>query len=243
MKVLILAAGKGSRISRYLNGNPKCTVDIGNGTPLIEYTLANLQKRYLNDVAIITGYCHKTIEDLAEKYNVKTFYNPFYDVTNSIASAYFGREFLKENDDYIIMNADVFLEEALFDYILQTEHSPVLFADETRKAEADYKLYYENNILMKYGKELSGRDISGEYIGLALIKREDMPCFHSQLIKMIEEEQQYSVWWENVLYAQTTSKNIYVKDVRQLFWAEVDYIEDYERIRQFVKSGNLYPAG
>ena len=31
MKVLLLAAGRGTRISRYLAGNPKCTVDIGAG--------------------------------------------------------------------------------------------------------------------------------------------------------------------------------------------------------------------
>jgi choline kinase len=235
MKVLILAAGKGSRISRHLNGNPKCTVDIGNGTPLIEYTLANLKKRNLNDITIITGYCRKAIEDIAGRLHVKTVYNPFYDVTNSIASAYLGREFLKGNDDYIIMNADVFMEEALFDYVLHTDYSPVLFADETRKTEADYKLYYENNILIKYGKELSGNDITGEYIGLALIRREDVHGFYSSLIKMVEEEQQHSVWWENALYVQAASKNIYVRDIRHLFWAEVDYIEDYERIQQYVK--------
>jgi choline kinase len=237
MKVLILAAGRGSRISRYLNGNPKCTVDIGNGTPLIEYTLANLRKRNLKDVAIITGYCRKAIENLVAKQGVKIFYNPFFDVTNSIASAYFGREFLQSDDDYIIMNADVFMEEALFDYILHTTESPVLFSDETRKEDADYKLYYENNILMKYGKELSGKDITGEYIGLALIRRNDMPCFYRQLVRMIEDEQQHSVWWENVLYAQSASKNIYVKDVNGLFWAEVDYIEDYERIQAFIQTG------
>ena len=38
MKVLLLAAGRGTRISRYLAGNPKCTVDIG-GQKLIQYTI------------------------------------------------------------------------------------------------------------------------------------------------------------------------------------------------------------
>ena len=37
MKVLLLAAGRGTRISRYLAGNPKCTVDIG-GQKLIQYS-------------------------------------------------------------------------------------------------------------------------------------------------------------------------------------------------------------
>ena len=36
MKVLILAAGRGTRISRYLSGKPKCTVDIGGGQCLVD---------------------------------------------------------------------------------------------------------------------------------------------------------------------------------------------------------------
>jgi len=40
----------------------------------------------------------------------------------------------------LIMNADVFLEEALLDDILSYKISPVLFSDETRKEEADFKL-------------------------------------------------------------------------------------------------------
>ena len=35
MKAILLAAGRGTRISRYLDGNPKCTVDLANGTKSI----------------------------------------------------------------------------------------------------------------------------------------------------------------------------------------------------------------
>lgn len=48
-------------------------------------------------------------EVLADK-GVSFFYNPFYDVTNSIASAWFAKEFLT-GDDLLIMNGDVYLEE------------------------------------------------------------------------------------------------------------------------------------
>ena len=64
------------------------------------------------------------------------------------------------------MNGDVYMEEALLDQILAEKKSPVMFADETRKETADYKFFYENGVLKKYGKELSGDDITGEYIGI-----------------------------------------------------------------------------
>ena len=61
-------------------------------------------------------------------------------------------EFLM-GDDLLIMNGDVYLEEKLLDRILAQGRSPVMFADESRRETADYKFFYEDGILKKYGKE------------------------------------------------------------------------------------------
>lgn len=228
MKVLLLAAGRGTRISRYLSGNPKCTVDIG-GEKLIRYTVDLFHKKGITDIGIVLGYRAEVIREVLSDKNVRFFYNPFYDVTNSIASAWFAKDFLAAADDTLIMNADVYLEEAMLDKILQTQLSPVMFADGTRKEEADYKFKYTDGILEKYGKDLTGDDISGEYIGIGRFSREFMPEFLAQLEEMIST-QRHSVWWENILYEMVSSRNVYVASLDGLFWAEVDYIEDYERI-------------
>lgn len=230
MKVLILAAGRGTRISRYLSGNPKCTVDIG-GTKLIQYTVSTLLSKGVKDIALVLGYRQEVIREVLEGYPVTFYHNPFYDVTNSIASCWFAREFL-QGDDMLVMNGDVFLEEALIEQILSCRTSPVLFADCRRKEEADYKFCYEDHILRKYGKELTGDDITGEYVGIAHLAQDFLPTFRAQLETMIDR-QEHSVWWENVLYELTDKMPIYVEEVRDTFWAEVDYIEDYERIMQF----------
>jgi choline kinase len=228
MKVLLLAAGRGTRISRYLSGNPKCTVDIG-GEKLIRYTVDLFHKKGITDIGIVLGYRAEVIREVLSDKNVRFFYNSFYDVTNSIASAWFAKDFLAAADDTLIMNADVYLEEAMLDKILQTQLSPVMFADGTRKEEADYKFKYTDGILEKYGKDLTGDDISGEYIGIGRFSREFMPEFLAQLEEMIST-QRHSVWWENILYEMVGSRNVYVASLDGLFWAEVDYIEDYERI-------------
>ena len=110
MKVLLMAAGKGTRISRYIEGKPKCTIDIGD-TALIEYTINELQKYGVNELGMVLGYHSNEIKELLAKYNIKYYYNYFYDVTNSIASAWFAKDFI--DDDIILMNADVYLEEDL----------------------------------------------------------------------------------------------------------------------------------
>lgn len=229
MRVLILAAGKGTRISRYLSGRPKCTVDIGKGKCLIEYTIDLLHSKGIETIGLVLGYGQDTIREILKDRNVTFYCNPFYDVTNSIASAWFARDFISPDDDLIIMNGDVYIDEVLLDKILDEKKSPVMFADETRKLTADYKFYYENQILIKYGKELEGDDITGEYIGLGKFDREFLPDFIKKMDEMIAS-QRHGVWWENVLYEMTATRPIYVEDVNGCFWAEVDYIEDYERI-------------
>ena len=234
MKALIFAAGRGTRISRYLGGNPKCTVDVG-GEALIHYTVRLLKKHGVREVALVVGYRQQAVRDALRDLDVHFYVNPFFDVTNSIASAWFARDFLSR-DELLFMNGDVFLEEALLkDLLVQECAGSVLFSDETRKEEADYKLYYENGRLLKYGKELTGNDVTGEYIGVARIDDGFVPQFSKKLDDMIAA-QQHGVWWENVLYSLSDRQYVEVRDVAGRFWAEVDYIEDYERISAFVKA-------
>ena len=228
MKVLLLAAGRGTRISRYLSGNPKCTVDIGD-QQLIRYTLELFHRKGIRDIAMVLGYRANVLQDIVKDYGVRCYYNPFFDVTNSVASAWFAREFLSELDDTLIMNADVYMDEELLDHVIACQKSPVMFGDSSRKEEADYKFKYEDGILLKYGKELTGSDITGEYIGIGKFSKDFMPTFLSEMDRMIET-QQHSVWWENILYNMVGKQPIYVDEVNGMFWAEVDYIEDYERI-------------
>lgn len=237
MKALLLAAGKGTRISRYLNGKPKCTVEIAPGLPLIQYTVDLLKSKGITDIAIVTGYKKNVIEDLLHDQGIKFYYSPFFDITNSIVSAWFARDFIKD-DDIIIMNADVFCEEKLYDKIFETKQSPVMFYDTGRIEEADYKFYCENSKIVKYGKELTPDETSGEYVGIAKMDKEFLPTFVKQ-IETLVEQQQHSIWWENVLYSLTDKMPITACDIAPMFWAEVDYIEDYERIIEFVKQSGL----
>lgn len=234
MKALIMAAGKGTRISRHIGGKPKCTLNIGNGLTLIEDTVEKLRDGGISEIALVLGYQADVIRDLLADKQVAFFYNPFFDVTNSIASAWFAMDFIL-GDDILILNGDVFFESSILDMILETSQNPVLFSDETRKEEADYKLYYENGRLLKYGKDLQGDDITGEYIGIARINNDLLPLFCRRLEALINE-QKHNCWWEDVLYSLSQEIPINVKDVGGLFWGEVDYIEDYNRIMEYRKA-------
>lgn len=226
MKAILMAAGRGSRISRHIGENPKCTLDIG-GISLIRNTVQMLLDNQV-EVVMVVGYRYPAIQQVLADLPVKYYINPFYDVTNSIASLWFAKDEL-QGDDIILGNADVFWDEKLLNILLEDSRDPLMLADTSRLEEGDYLFKFTNGILEKHGKDLQLPDITGEYVGIARLKESILPAFVQRLEEMIGR-QEHSVWWENILYSFIGEKDIYVRDIKGLFWAEVDYIEDYHRI-------------
>jgi choline kinase len=234
MKAILLAAGRGTRISRLIDGKPKCTIPLGEATTLIEYTVDLLHRNGIGDLTLVLGYRGNPIREVLAGRGVRFVENPFYDVTNSIASLWFAREELAASSDSLIMNGDVFLSQPALDAVLDEDRSPVLFYDTTRRKEADYKFQCQGDRLVRYGKDLSLEETSGEYIGCARLSSACIGTFIARLDELIRT-QHHSMWWEDVLYSLAAEKQILARDIAGAFWAEVDYIEDYERILAYCR--------
>ncbi len=233
MKVLILAAGVGTRISRHLHGQPKCCIDIG-GKPLIQRTLDRLIEAKIDDIAIVTGYQERHIHQALEGYRYTRYFNPFFRVANSVSSVWFARDFLSAEDDLMIMNGDVFFERGILDTVIALRESPVMLADSTRISDADYRFTWEGSRLTNYGKELSNAETTGEYVGIGKLDCKDIGKFRQEIVDHVVRGD-YACWWEDAVYRTIKDDGlVHVRDIAGLFWAEVDYIEDYERIREFM---------
>ena len=142
-----------------------------------------------------------------------------------------------EGEDTIIMSGDVFVTPEIIDELIQLKKTPVLLADPSRIIEADFRYYYENNLLIKYGKDLSIKETTGECLGVAKLNGDTVSLYRDHLNEMINN-QMHSVWWESVLYDLVGKEPIYIHEVIGHFWAEVDFVEDYRRIVQYCKSKN-----
>jgi choline kinase len=234
MKALLLAAGRGTRISRNIEGKPKCTLALDGHKTLIEYSVDLLEANGITDITIVIGYRGEVIRELFRGRAVTFVENPFYDVTNSIASLWFARAELGGADRFTIMNADVFLSPEALALILEERRSPVLFYDRSRREGADYKFLCEGERIVKYGKELSLEETSGEYVGCASFDRDFLGAFATRLDELIQL-QRHGLWWEDVLYSMSEERPVLARDLAGAFWGEVDYIEDYERIMEFYR--------
>lgn len=233
MRAILLAAGKGSRISKSIPEVPKSTLPVG-GMPLIQRTVDMLQENGI-DCVIVTGYKHEVIEDIfKDNEGVTVVYNPFFDVTNSIGSLYLAKDFI-DDEDMIIANADVFWAQDILDLVLSSKERCIMLSDIRRVDDGDYFFGTENGIIRRYGKELKREERDCEYVGIARLEKEFVPLFKARLIDLVSH-QKHGLWWENVLYSLTDQEEIHNLDVDGRFWAEIDFIEDYQRILDYVKN-------
>ncbi len=232
MKAILLAAGVGSRISNDIGQMPKSMLDV-NGQPLIVHTVELLQKNHI-EVVIITGFKHHVIEDALKNYHVKTYYNPFFKVTNSIGSLWYARDEFIDTNEVLIANADVYYTQELLDRIFSSEDDNFLLSDRLRADTGDYFFLSKDRILQKYGKELKRDERDSEYVGIGVLKKNWVCKFRDRLCLMIESGE-YNLWWENVLYSMVGTEDIYTLDVDGIFWSEVDTIDDYNRVLAYCK--------
>ena len=242
MKAILLAAGIGSRIARHISHEHKCLLPLSIGsqesTPLITYTVDSLFQYAVSDITVVTGYQHKEVEKSISQYKkVHCVFNPFYYLVNSIGSLWFAKDiFLQEVDDIIIMNADTFLNKSIFRLVcdsIQKIDSPILLVDSHRKDLADVKVTYnKQNILELYGKEIDIPPMA-ESVDIVLIPKSFVSIFYTQLLEMLEQRH-HDTWWESVLVEQK-KYSVSIIDIAGTFWSEIDFIEDYQRICDYVR--------
>lgn len=231
-KAILMAAGRGTRISRSVGDDCKCTLDIG-GMPLIRHTVQMLLDKGI-EVHLVVGFNKYRIMESLQGLPVTFHENVFYSITNSLGSLWFAKEELNGHA-VILGNADVYWEENLLCYLLNEKRDCVMLSDSSRVEQGDYLFRVEEGKIVSFGKGMDCRRANCEYVGLALIQGEMVAKSRERLMQMIEW-QRVGDWWEQILYSMTSERPIWTKDVAGKFWAEIDYIEDYNRILDYRKA-------
>jgi len=112
-KAIIMAAGRGSRLSPITDTIPKPLIEV-NGRRMIETLLDALIQNGVSDIYIVTGYLKEQFDYLPQKYsyvNITLLFNPYYLSCNNISSLYIARAYLGNciiaDGDLIIYNPHI----------------------------------------------------------------------------------------------------------------------------------------
>lgn len=224
MRYIFLVAGKGTRLQPLTLSHPKSMFKLDKDTTLIQRMVCLIQKLDSQaDIIVVTGYMHRSIEK--ELKGVTFVHNPFYEVTNSIASLWFAREYL-ETDHVVLIDGDIVMSEALMrDIVCMPVEVPLVLLDSSIKTDGDYNVEVSGNRVLVMSKELSS--YYGEYAGITKLDRNAAMLMKNEMEIMVEEGS-YNQWYEDVL-VQLIFKNdfrLYYKDIADYDWTEVDCVSD-----------------
>ena len=198
MKVIILAAGRGSRMENLTSHIPKCMIEF-MGKPILEYMLRILNnQKSIERIVLIRGYKSEMI-----KYpNIK-----YYDIIqsrNMVETLFSAQEEL--NDDLLILYGDVIMSENIINLLVEAKHDICVCIDANWKKL--HKLRFNNlsddlescaldndgNIINIGEKNPRLNDVNGQYFGAIRLNAKGCEIFKSFYEKEKNKENMSQNW-------------------------------------------------
>jgi choline kinase len=227
MRVIIPAAGVGTRLQPITNQLPKCMVDI-RGKPLIYYLLRPLRRLTVSEVVIVVGHKKELIQQYVESEHgfppVKFVDNNQYDRTNSIVSIALTRELWDE--PFCIIDSDLLVRPKLIELLFAYEDS-FLIIDATKPYEQiDMKVRIEDGRFITMDKTLPKDAAQGEFFGLSRWMPGESRVF-AQVIDEFIKRGETGVWYEWAIREVANRIDLRVHTCGPDLWYEIDNERDY----------------
>lgn len=224
MKYIFLVAGKGSRLSPLTSDMPKSMFKLGRDTTLIT-RMVDLIRRYDKeaDIVVVTGHRHRSIEQ--ELKGVTFIHNPFYEVTNSIASLWFAKEHL-EAGNVVLIDGDIVMSEKLVrDVLCKPVERPLVLLDSSISENGDYNVQISGERVLVMSKDLD--HYYGEYAGVTKLDGESALAMRAEIESMVDSGY-YDQWYENALVQMIFRDDfeLFYTDISTYDWTEVDNVSD-----------------
>lgn len=166
---------------------------------------------------------HQSIENDLE--GVTFVYNPFYEVTNSIASLWFAQEHL-DVENVVLIDGDIVMSRNLVkEVVCQPVDKPTVLLDSSIKTDGDYNVEVSGDRVLVMSKNLDS--YFGEYAGLTKLDGKSARRMKQEMNSMIEEGY-YDQWYENALVQLIFKEDfkLYYQDICEYEWTEVDCVSD-----------------
>jgi len=186
MKAIILAAGKGSRLTKERKISHKSLLKINN-LSLIERQIKILKKNNISEIWVVTGHNSEHIKQEIAKYGVNFLYNRNYKKTDTLESFLMAKHVM--NDEMITLYADVIFEEEVFLDLLNTEKFDITLSIQKIKCnEEDMKTHVKGNLVEKIDKKLQTEFSNSRYAGIAKFSKNGCKIFKNVLEKFEEQK-------------------------------------------------------
>ena len=237
MKAIILSAGHGRRLLPMTAEIPKCLLDI-QGRTVVEWQIDHLIENGINNVTVVVGYGADQVEVLLDRRygpgQVKTLYNPFFDVADNLATVWMARGEL--TGDFLLLNGDTLFEPAVVRRLLDSPVKAITLARDhkSRYDSDDMKVCLDGDRLLKIGKDLESDRVDGESIGMLLFREQGGELFKHAVAQTMYTPVALKQWYLSVIDQLAAGGHVWSQSINGLQWGELDYPVDLDKALDMV---------
>ncbi len=238
MKLVILVAGKGERLFPLTRNTPKSLLEIGGGVTMLEAQLNAAAKCGIDDVLLVVGYKAEQIEAKMKDlpFKMKAAYNPFFDVSNNMVSAWMALPHL--DGEFVLINGDVVFRPEVLAGLLKHRHGDIQMVVDRKEHydDDDMKVNIQGDRILAVSKQLEPGSYNGESIGMIRFSERGARIFEDTLETLVRRPENRNVFYLAALQHIMDSGvpvNFHECGVEE--WAEMDFHPDLELIRNNIR--------
>ncbi len=224
MKVIILAAGQGTRLRPMTDDRPKCMVEV-NGKSMVERQLETMHSCGIQDkdIIIVAGYCSDVLAEKLKDTQIHLIINEAYETTNMVYSLMCAKDLMESEDDVVVSYGDIIYNTAVFRKILEAQDDMSVIVDdgwheywsqrcENPLDDAETLMYDYDSFLMEIGQKTADiNKVQSQYIGLMRFKNEGLKA----MLSLCAEAEQRSIQGIPLWRTDRNYKKMYMTDLLQ----------------------------
>lgn len=259
MKVIILAAGQGTRLRPLTDDRPKCMVEV-NGKSMIERQLDVMRGCGIKDedITIVAGYRSDVLINKFLNTDIRVIKNEQFKTTNMVCSLMCAGNQMKAEEDIIVSYGDIIYDETVFRKILSAQDTMSVIVDdgwyeywsercENPLDDAETLMYDDDHYLTEIGQKTTELDkVQSQYIGLMRFRGDGWKA----VLQLSAEAERRSAQGEALWRTDRTYAKMYMTDLLQGLidegqklravhihrgWFEIDDCDDLKVVEKKLK--------
>lgn len=226
MTYIILAAGKGSNLHPLTLKYAKTSYKLDENTTVLQRMVRSIRKSDKDaEIVVVVGFRSNDIKKELEDENVKFVMNPFYEVTNSISSLWFARDYLERENVAIIHGDVVFSDEIVSNYLTRETDYPYVLIDSSVQKPGAYNAVIKDEQILVMSKKLE--NFNAKYCCMTKLDPVSSRLLKQEIDEMINSNM-YGQYFEDSLVQMIMFHDfqLYCVDIAGKTWSEVDSVDD-----------------
>lgn len=233
---IILAAGKGRNLQPLTLKYPKTSFRLDEETTVLQRMVRSIRRYDKNaEIVVVIGYLADTVKQELAEDNCKFVENPFYEVTNSISSVWFARQYMERENVVIVHGDAVFCDDIVENFLVKKTDHPYVLVDSSCVKPGTYNAVTKDGQVLVMSNKLE--IFNAKYCCMTKLDAVSARLLKREIDSMIHKNM-YDQFFEDSLVQLIMFHDFQLaaEDIAGKLWAEVDMVDDLLKAKQINKN-------